>query len=97
MPKSRAQGQLCFYRVRTDPGANLVSCASVQEVFFLPGVKWLEHETVCSVAKGKNAWRHVSASPYVLVAWCFIKKGYIFTFVSTCVMESLLDYVSWLI
>jgi hypothetical protein len=84
MPRSLAQGQLCFYRVRTDPGANRASCASVQEAFFFsPGVKWLEHEAVYSLAKGKNAWRHISTSLYVLVSWCFIKNGDIFTFVGS--------------
>jgi hypothetical protein len=56
-------------------------CLGTGSFFFSPGVKWLEHETAYSVAKGKKAWRHTSTSLYVLVAWCFVKNGDIFTFV----------------
>jgi hypothetical protein len=56
-------------------------CLGTGTFFFSPGVKWLEHGAVYSLAKGKNAWRHISTSLYVLVSWCFIKNGDIFTFV----------------
>jgi hypothetical protein len=46
-----------------------------------------------SVGEVKNVWNYTSIPPYVIIAWCIIKHKDNFTFICTCYINEISNWV----